>query len=244
MNCAEFRERLLIDPLDPAMTAAAQAGVCPDAEMQLKRAHGFERRLKQAMELDVPSDLALTIGDAVRRAAGQTNGAARMRRGWLAVAASVALGASVGGWWFTQDTARSLATECVAHLAHEPYALTRQQAVPEALVSRLFTEFGVALKDSPGVLQYSMPCKVGAYRALHLVAQLESGPVTVMYLPDPPELSRKDFRQDAVTGRIVPMGSGALVLLAEHGREFDPLEMRFRTAIEGLQTAQTVAGGI
>ena len=57
MNCAEFRERLLIDPQDPALTIAAQAGVCPDAELQLKRALGFERRLKQALELEAGSPL-------------------------------------------------------------------------------------------------------------------------------------------------------------------------------------------
>lgn len=245
MNCAEFRERLLIDPHDPALAAAAQEGICPDAELQLKRALGFERRLRQALELDVPADLAVGIRSAVlgQPAAANSRAPGKLRRSWLALAASLTLGTVIGGWWLSQDQAALLARECVAHLAHEPYALTRQRDVPEALVSRMFSEIGVSLQSQPGAVQYSMPCKVGEYRTLHMVAQTEFGPVTVMYVANPPSVQRHEFNQAAVSGRIVPMGAGALVLMAEHSRDFDPLEMRFRAAIEGAEP-RTVAGSI
>lgn len=246
MNCAEFRERLLIDPHDPALASAAQAGVCPDAELQLKRALSFERQLRVAMELPVPEDLTLRIRAAIAKDGSGSVGASQAntwRRGWLALAASVTLGVTMAGWWLSLDQTDGLASECVAHLSHEPYALTRQRDVPEALVSRMFTEVGVQLAALPGPVQYSMPCDVGEYRTLHLVAQTESGPVTVLYVANPPKVSRRDFREAAVTGRIVPMGSGALVLMAEHSRDFDPLELRFRQAIEGA-SANALAGGI
>lgn len=238
MNCAEFRERLLVDPGDPRLKAAAEADVCPDARLQLARASAFERRLLQALEVEVPADLEESVQQALARE--RALGRRTLRHGWLALAASITLGAFLGAWFWRgaeADATAALADACVAHLVHEPYAITRTRDVPPALVERLFMESGVALRAAPVAVQYGQPCKVSGRTTLHMVAQESSGPVTVLYVTDPPELERRDFRQSAVVGRVVPMGSGALVLLAEHNEDFDQLEQGFRTAIEGAAVA-------
>lgn len=230
MNCAEFQRRLLIDPQDPELADAARAGVCADGELQLHRALQFEARLSAALQVQVPADLLARIQAAVPEARPARPRV--LRRAW-ALAASISLGVLVSQWWWAEDSTARLARACVSHLAHDPYALVRPNLVPEPLVQRVFGEFGVQLHGQPAPLQYSTPCKVGDYRALHMVARTASGPITVMYLDQPPPVRRQDFQESAVAGRIVPMGRGALVLLAANSQEFDPLEMRFRMAIEG-----------
>lgn len=235
MNCAEFRERLLIDPHDPAVKTAAEAEVCPDARLQFARALAFEKKLQQALDVEVPPALESRILIGLGQIQG--NAGLRSRRGWLALAASISLGAIMGAWLWQADPTDELASACVDHLKHEPYAITRTRDVPQPLVQRLFHESGVTLKGVPVAIQYGQPCRIGRYSSLHMVAQKASGPVTVLYLSNPPELSRYDFRERTMVGRVVPMGSGALVLLAEHNADFDDVEQGFRGAIEGPASA-------
>lgn len=236
MNCAEFREGLLVDPRDPQLKAAAEADVCPDARLQLARATAFERRLMQALEIEVPSGFDERLRTAL--AVEQARSVRGFRQGWLALAASISLGALAGAWFWRSgiDLTEALAEACVAHLIHEPYAIMRTRDVPPALVERLFLESGVALKGRPVPVQYGQPCRVGEHSTLHMVAQQAAGPVTVLYVTESRGLERRDFREAAVVGRVVPMGHGALVLLAERSEDFDQLEQGFRNAIEGGPT--------
>jgi hypothetical protein len=231
MNSAEFKELLLVNPHDVRLKQALRDGVEPDAELQLKRALAFESKLKEALEVPVPPHLAEQLLEDVAR--GQKS--VISRRHLLSIAASVGLGAVAASYWMRgagTDQAQ-LASACVDHLEHEPFAITRMEKVPPPLVTRAFAEHGVKLSSDPGAINYAVACPVGDYRALHLVTQQQHGPVTVLYMPKAERYRRESFRQGEVRGRFVPLKPGTMVLMAQTDRDFDRVEMALTHAIEG-----------
>ncbi len=246
MNCSEFRRRLLVDPRDPALAEAARAGVCEDASQRLAEAIAWEARIGEALAVPVPAGLADRILSALPEPAtgASVPGRWRPRRlQWLAAAAAVAVLALGLLWTLPQrvaDPTEALLLASVEHLTHEPYALTRTSRVPPALAHRVFAEADVRLDASALDLVYLNRCPLGHWRSLHAVMRAAEGPVTAMYVPHQ-AVERLDRRVEMVAVRTVPLGDGALVLLAESNQDFDAVESAWYQALGG--PAELAAGG-
>lgn len=239
MNYAEFRRRLLIDPTDPALHAAAQ-GLSADSTERLSQAVQLEARLQQALALPLPADLAAGIEARLAQERDRVASGLRPRPWWMALAAALLLSLGLGLWWSQLRSLpmAELATAVVAHLAHEPYALTRSSQVPPTLVRRMLIEHGLQPASEPVPVEYLQRCLVAGRWTVHMVMQEADGPVTVLYMPALPNAQRMDLRQDATAVRSLPYGDGALWLMAESNRDFDAVEQAW------LRSAgQTVAGG-
>ncbi len=52
MHCDEFRQRLMIDPLDTDPVFRGHASVCPDCAAEAERALAFEARLRAVLAQD------------------------------------------------------------------------------------------------------------------------------------------------------------------------------------------------
>ncbi|MBI2398665.1 MAG: DUF3379 family protein [Xanthomonadales bacterium] len=232
MNCLEFRRAIGTDPrsLDEAADIhRSQCSRCGDA---LQRALAFERTLGAAFAVPVPQGLADRVLLAQTTAA--LHEPARRRWPALALAAtivlSVALGAGFGWRWFSLNA--PLADLAIAHLAHEPFALSSRALVAEAEVRGQFAALGAPLQHAPGAVHYLMNCPLGRHRVVHMVLQRESGPVTALYVPRLHE-ARREFGRDGVRGREQPLAGGTLILLATSDREFDAVAAQFRGAFGG-----------
>jgi hypothetical protein len=243
MNCSEFRRQLLIDPRAPELAQAAQDRVCDDASARLAEALAFEHRLDQALQISVPTDLAERVLAALPAELAQDAAPAVVRpptRRWpLALAASLGLLALLSSqlWRGTAITPTDdLIAVAVQHLSHEPYALTRQETVPPALVQRMFTEAGLSLDQRGLTLNYLNRCPLPQRWSVHMVMQGPEGPVTVMYVPGEQAVERMDTRHDMVAVRTLPYAKGALVLLAESNRDFDRVEHAWHLAAGEVQT--------
>lgn len=225
MDCAEFRRRLLVDPRAPELALAAQQRVCEDAPALLAEALALEHRMILALEVRVPAGLAeRVIATLPDRGVGSS------RRWWpLALAASVLFAAVLALSWQGQPAERGLIAESVAHLSHEPYALTRTEAVPPALVQRMFSEAGLRIVADAPPLHYLNRCPLGRRMSVHMVMAGEQGPVTVLYVPDE-RAERLDARHEMVAVRTLPFAGGALVLLAESNQDFDRVEHAWHLA--------------
>jgi hypothetical protein len=230
MNSTEFQRRLLIDPRAPDMAAAAQARVCADAPAQLAEALAMEDLIDAALDVPIPAGLAERVlaalpADTAPRVPG-------FRRWWpLALAASVAL---VG--WLSLTLLRApgatgaLIAASVEHMSHEPYALTRSDKVPDALVARMFAEAGMQIDTAGLALSYLNRCPLDRRWSVHMVMPAPEGPVTVMYVIGETRVERMDTRKDMVAVRTLPFADGALVLLAESNRDFDRIESAWHRA--------------
>ncbi len=236
MDCPEFRRRLLIDPAAPELGVAANARVCPDAPARLAEALAFEDGLDRALKVDVPADLVERVIKATRE---EDVPPLRLVR-WqpFALAASLLLAVAVGVmvWPGVRSPTDQLIFAGIEHIAHEPYALTRSETVPQPLIARMFADAGLRVDDAAIDLTYLNRCPLGERLSVHMVMPGRNGPVTVLYVPEERGIDRMDTRSEMVAVRTMPFADGALLLLAESNQDFDRIESAWRAAV-GEQVA-------
>jgi hypothetical protein len=236
MNCIDYRRQLAATPEALDAEALAHEAACPRCAQARGEAQAFESTLRSALAVPVPESLADRIllhqtTDARRERAGR-----RLRTTWR-VAAVLALAVGAGLFWRMQLAAQPLSDLAVAHLPHEPYALTSHARVPFEEVRAMFASRGVELLRDPGAVDYLMVCPLGRDRAVHMVVQTDRGPVTVFFVPGRLERERAVWQREGLVGRTVPLADGTLVLLADRDQRFDAIESRWTQALGGQALA-------
>ena len=232
MNCLEFRRAIGTDPRGLDAEALAHRASCTRCSDAFERALPFERSLAAAIAIPVPDNLAERILLHQTTAALHEPRARRLPV-W-AIAATVCVGIALAatlGWRLFTATA-STTDLAVAHLAHEPFALSARAEVDGAEVRAMFASLGAPIAHSPGSVHYLNDCPLGGRMSVHMVMQRDSGPVTAMYVPKLHE-ARREFERAGVRGREAPIADGTLILLAADAREFDAIESQFHRAFAG-----------
>lgn len=244
MDCLEFRRRLAADPnaRDPEFLAhrdGCHAG-CTESWLRAQR---FERRLLTALQaVEAPPDLAERV-----LLAQATTLRPRARHRWragLALAASLLVALVVAGYaWNLRTTASgvALADMAIAHVRSEAWSLTMTRPLDDQALQPVFTGRGLTLRDAPTHAVFAADCRVGPYRAVHLVLRENGKPVTVLYVVDHRVAEAQDFVRSGWHGREVPMGNGTLVLLGTGSEGFAAAERALVDAVLGAtrQTEQT-----
>jgi len=205
MNHAQYRAAVLSDPHDPDPELRAHRDQCTDCAAYTDKLLRFEARLARAMQIDVQRTAeVVSLAGRPRRPA-----AAR----WLALAASVVVGAVVFGLTWVVPS-RSLAAAVVAHMAGEPDAWQTEAAVAAPDLDAVLKDSKLKLMPDAGPVSYASSCQFRGYVVPHLVVQSGSGPVTVMVLVHESKAKWKQFDEQGYRGVIVPMkGHGALAVL-------------------------------
>jgi len=244
MNCLEFRRQLAVDPGARSVVFLEHREACAACAEATVRADGFESSLRRALAVPVPEGLAERI--LLAQTTAQRQGRQGSNRRWFAIAAAAVLTLLSGAIGYRVLLKPSLAEISVAHIPHEPQALTARALVAESDVQAAFARYQVRLASEPQPVNYVHNCPVADSHAVHMVVQRVEGPVTVMYYADRHERKRADFQRDGLMGRSVPMAQGTLVLLSANDRSFDALELAWRGSIEGPGPGDLIgaAGGL
>jgi Protein of unknown function (DUF3379) len=216
MDHEQYRQAMDADPhtQDPVLRAHRDA--CPECNLYTERLLRFESRLERALRVNVPAGTALPSGAAPPTVVDLPKIARRERAWrWLALAASVLLGAVVAtGIWLALPE-RSLAADVVAHMAGEPGAWRKTDAsVPDAELDAVLRESNIRLAPSAGPVSYASSCYFRGHDVPHLVVQTASGPVTVMVLVHESVKKLTQFDELGYRGTIVPIpGHGSIAVL-------------------------------
>jgi hypothetical protein len=232
MNCLEFRRAIGTDPRGLDAAALAHRAACPRCSEAHERALQFERSLSAAMAIAVPDNLAERILLHQTTAVLHEPRARRMPVWSIAAACVVGIALAATLAWRMFVANASLTDLAVAHLAHEPFALSARAEVDGNAVRAMFASLGVPIARSPGAVHYLNDCPLDGRISVHMVMQRDSGPVTAMYVPKLHE-ARRDFERAGVRGRESTLGDGTLILLAADAREFDAIESQFQYAFAG-----------
>lgn len=221
MDHAHYRSAILSDPHNADAGLRAHFAACAECREFTERLLRFESRLERALRVDmVPTAAVLPF----ERKAGYD---ARAPRRWMAIAASVLLGAAiVGGVWLALPQ-QSLAAAVVAHMAGEPEAWQRTDiAVPKPELADVLKDSKLRLKPDAGIVSYASSCTFRGHRVPHLVVQTPSGPVTVMVLVHEAVRKPAQFDAEGYRGTIVPVpGHGSIaVLMRDSGIGADEIE--------------------
>lgn len=234
MNCLEFRRAIGTDPNQLDATALAHRDACARCAEAFERAATFERVLGAAIAVDVPAQLAERI---LLHQTTQARHEAPLRQPWRwQIAAGVMLALAATTFWQWRQRDGVLSDVAVAHLSHEPYALSARAVVPTAEVKSLFAALDAPLRADLGPVHYANDCSLGHWDSAHLVFQQPGGPVTALFVPRHRE-PRQTFERAGVRGRELPIGGGTLVLLAADARDFDAVVTAFVHAFTGASTS-------
>jgi hypothetical protein len=244
MNCLEFRRMSLTDPGIQDAGYQRHRHECVACRDYAVGSMDFEAGLREAMNIEVPEDLAARVLLAQAIAVEQ----APRRRwfgGWsipglvpglapgLAMAASLLL-LVVVGWLGMGDFSApplSLSAEVVAHIEAERDYLTQPGEVGEARLAALLEGVGARIRHSPGRVSYAGACEIRNKKGVHLVLQGERGPVPVLYVPGEKPGPTQRFEQDGFTGELLAVGDGSLAVVGEGGEALEPIIANLEQAI-------------
>jgi hypothetical protein len=211
IDCARYRRSLLTDPGDPDPELREHRAHCPECGPYTERLMRFESRLDRALKVAVPG----TVVPIEAAARPRTASVLLRRRGWLAMAASVAAAAVVVGGLWLSAAGPSLAADVVTHMAGEPAAWRRTDVpVPSAELQEVLHDSHLKLGAGAGMVSYASSCQFRGHRVPHLVVQTASGPATVMVLVHDHVPKSVRFEEQGYRGVIVPVaGHGSLAVL-------------------------------
>ncbi len=218
MDCAEYRRLILANPQDPNPGLRSHLDGCPDCREYTERLLRFESRLVRALRVSAPAESGARVvpmrapaGPATRRAPTP-----RVRRGRLAMAASVLIILAVGSALWLASPHPSLAADVVAHMAGEPQAWRRTEIpVPPSELARVLLDPHMRLNPEAPMVSYARSCLFRGHRVPHLVVQTDMGPVTVMVLVHESVSKPVSFDEEGYRGVIIPLpGHGSLAVLA------------------------------
>lgn len=189
MHCDEFRQRLMIDPLDTDPLFRGHVSVCPDCAAEADRALAFEVRLR-----------AVLAQDANPRVQGDANGHGSSER-IVRVLLLVPLLAGFFWWWATTGTwfaPRGYQAEIsIEHVTNEPSLLRDQGGPPVSTTSVLLLlrnlGLGQAISLHPSTrVRHAGRCWIRRVLGAHLVFEGARGPVTALLMP-PASSAQRDI---------------------------------------------------
>lgn len=219
MELNEFKRRLLIDPHDrSAEMQAARLHGGETYRRAVEQAEAFEKNLKRAISVPVPTTLAADIIGRRDRAPG------RPRWPWAA-AASVVLAVVLGVVMLRAlAPPEDLGDYLSWHWSHDgSKALTMlEDHIPEAQLASIAAEFNLDL--GPNLyerVRFVKLCPAPDGRGAHLVLATEAGPVTLFYLPGLYGTDGEKMPVDGMQAWLGELETGTVAVIASPGQPIE-----------------------
>lgn len=214
MNCLEFRRIVGAEPHASTPDVVAHAAECPQCAQYQREMQQMDVLIHSALNVQPRLGGAAEPAHVSSPAAAPSQQRARRRLQW-SLAASVMLAVFLGSLWLAYPR-QTLAEQIVVHVQHEASSMVRTDAaVDRAALDDVLARSGVRLRDI-GRVSYAMSCTFRGRQVPHLVVQTESGPVTVLLLPEERSVrAAQKFEEGGFAGVILPAPRGAIAVLGE-----------------------------
>lgn len=231
MNCMEFRRSLLTDPAVSDPELEEHRRTCRACAEAVERSAHLERRLREAVNIDVPEGLASRI--LLRHSFAEPRSTPWWRRGRVyALAASIVLAVALTAVLLvTHVEQRRLSEEFVALVEGAPYALQATDRVSSEQISKALSAAGVDLEGSIGEVTFAGPCIVRGEISGHVVVQGQTSPVTVFIIKEKLVTDRATIRAGRYSGVVVPTGTGTIAIVSAPGEPLAHVEGLVRSAV-------------
>ncbi|MCL6417478.1 DUF3379 domain-containing protein [Aestuariirhabdus sp. Z084] len=248
MNCMEFRRISLEDPQHMGDEADQHLEQCTACHTYYRGLLQQERLLEKAFAIEVPDDLAARVtlrqrleeqGDsAVTMLPTRDNVVAPVKwRKWatgFALAASI-VAVTLGINLRTQGNPAQIAQMLVDHVEHEAYTLQLQDAVTQGRLAYTLNNVDIETLAHLGGVTFAGNCLIEGQLAAHLVVQTESGPVTILMMPNS-ELRPFDYSSaDATRVQTVALERGSLALIGPEAVDLDRVRERVISSVRVLR---------
>jgi hypothetical protein len=224
MNCLDFRRRWLTIPNARDLALAQHERVCAGCRQFARRGSAFERRLREALAIDVPA--GLIDGIKQRRDFAERVRSRRMRPVRYAQGVSlcilVAFVAMLSYQMLRADPhTAELHRGVVAHIAAERAVLHARDAPSEARVRKLLARYGAQLRGLPKEVIFAGACRRRDFQGFHLVLRGRDGPVTVLYMDGHDAEAASYMWNDRYDGIVLPVDGGSIAVVGKPGEAID-----------------------
>jgi Protein of unknown function (DUF3379) len=219
VNCEEARLLIGADPAASPPGIAEHLQTCAACRAFSDEMRAFEGRIHSAMAQPPPP-------------------LARRRPAWRqwALAASAVLATVLASVWLLRPN-DTLAHEVVAHVQEEPNSWFAREHVSAAAIDKTLRAGGVQLNISSDRIMYAQSCWFRGHYVPHLVLQTTRGPATVMLLRHEKLSAPRRFREEGMTGLIVPAGEGSIAVLARGAVGVDDIASQMQQGVHWLPAA-------
>lgn len=190
----------------------------------------LDDKIARALAIEVPAldmpDLPSVDGDDNVTHISRSNKPRFTKPAWIALAASVALVAVIGARLLVFDQAYpSLSAEIIAHLDHEPQALVvTSTPVAERELAEVVNSGNASIDRGVGLITYARSCVINGKVVPHLVMQGESGPITLLLMPDEHVDRATPISGENVNGVILPVGEGSIAIIGPREADIDRIQ--------------------
>lgn len=232
MDFSEFIRRLGAEPRtrDPDMLSARSG--TPEFEQAAQQAEAFEQRLEAALR--VPADGDALVAAALRRAGREHQAGPRWP--WLAVAASILV--TVGVVILNRAAAPGPAGD-IEHYVRMHFTHDGQQVLARATdafdpaeLERVLAQLDIRSTEAlAGRVRYVKFCPTPDGKGAHMVVQSDSGPVTVIVMPNTQVENSLLVRFDGHEASVFPLVSGSAAIIGDRGQQHAALQTLLREAI-------------
>ena len=230
MSCEEYRQAISADPAFDG--GADHVSACAECQAYRREMQALNLKIAKAMQLSVPA-LKLPELPAVDNVVPLAAREPLSKPVWFAMAASVVfaviMGARLLGIGVSHD---SLGEEIIAHLDHEPYALrVTNTPVSDSRLQRVVPADVAEMDHSAGLITYAQTCVIDGKDVPHLVIQGETGPVTILLMPDQAVSAAETLEGENIHGVILPVGNGSVAII---GPREEPLERVEKSVLDSV----------
>lgn len=225
VTCLDVRRQVGAEPrrLEPGV--AEHLKDCGACAAFVREMQALEGRIERAFDVPVPEGLeARIVLDA------SLKHRPRLMRPWLAAAASAlfTVALAVTAYVHQHPAGEDLAGAVVDHIRNpeEAGALAPDRTLihDASYVQDVFTRAGVSLRGGMDDLTYAHLCLFRGQRVVHLVAQGDHGPVTILLLPHIHVDKNTPVDEDGFHGVIVPAGTGSIAIVTNNATPVGPME--------------------
>jgi len=223
MNFSEFKRLLGAEPRsrDPEFLHARQSS--PEFEAAAAAAEQFEARLEQSMMIPGPDGLTEKLQSISQTTAGD----AGHRRWWpLALAASVVIAVGAAGLTWNMNRGWDSVEEYVMdHYRHDGNRVMAMAGADETVnVQAILSELNVrAVPELAGIVGVIKYCPTPDGKGAHMILNTETGPVTVIYMPETEVTDREMLAFDDVQALLVALPGGSAAIIGPDQRQVSSL---------------------
>ena len=239
MNCEDYREAIAADPSESFEGGAGHTAACESCSAYRAEMRALDNVIARALAIDVPELIIPKLPPI-----GEDDNVVnlpfkRLSRfstpAWLGIAASFALAAIIGIQFSGNGPANDqlLAEEVLAHVDHEPWAMTvTDVSVPDAQFARVVNAGIGTMERDLGLVSYAQSCIINGRTIPHLVIQGKDGPVTLLLMPEEMVSSPVELSGESVNGVILPHGDGSIAIIGEREAGMQQIDQRVVDSVE------------
>ncbi len=229
MNYFEFKQQLLQD----SFTKDEEFHRLRKEDLRCAKAYdeamAFEKKLKQALNVKVPDNLKDSI--VLRQTTAhvvQTS----MRR--YAIAATLFLSFVIASTaWYVKQPG-PIEEFVINELKKKPEVFISQQDLPRQEVEALFASLNTKVSEDLGQVRFMKTCPTPGGTGVRMVLMTDSGPVTILYMPNTELKQQVDFELHNYKGRVVAMENGAAAIIGSNTEQISYMEDKIQTSLKSL----------